>query len=758
MASGEPGTATAASSDGMIVGDEPALLEALGHLRQVAEDEYRLGPELARGGMGRVVEGWDQRHARPVAIKLLLRADRNVALRFAREAAFTARLEHPNIVALYEAARLPSGEPFLALRLVRGRTLAQAIDGARTPAERRALVPHVVAVADALGYAHGRGIVHRDLKPANVLVGEFGETVVIDWGVAKQVRGEDLPPIASSDDAELTVAGKVVGTPAWMAPEQARGEPATPRCDVYAIGMILAQVASGARLGAVVARATAVDPAARPADGAELARELRAALRPSRWPLRGAVAGGAVALALAAGLAAVRQRGAAPRVCPPPGAGERQVDAAAPAGGTGSAACPQRTITEALAAEERPLVVHIAAGRYDRALGERFPLVVRGGVTLAGAGADATHIIGTGAYEPPTRHGGGTYAGGHTLVIGDPAGATALRGLSLEAGGEPEVGLYGVTCDSGNLAAPSRDPDLPASTVLADVAVGPGYEVAVLVSSSTTHACNLRLERARIHGNLNGVFTAGCASASENAWADPMPYNRLEVVDSTFTRIHWGTGDGYGLVGGDCLAGLEVRGTRFEDGDSGLAVIRHPRPAVAGRVVVEKSSFARQRRLGLALNRGAILDRLVDCFFIGNSAGPAATAAGRAVAILIDGGAQAELFPQVRLARGNTIFENDVGIELRGDGAARGTLDFGRADDPGRNLIRCNATIEGSAVPGHDILVRTPMAADARLWFAGNVWDHAPPTSGADNGADVVGAVVDAAGATAGGECKSRVR
>src|SRR5215470_12035861 len=200
MASGE-GTVTARTIEGVILDDLPDL----DHLRQVAEGEYRLGPELARGGMGRVVEGWDQRHARPVAIKLLVRPERTLALRFVREAAFTARLEHPNIVALYEAARLPSGEPFLALRLVRGRTLAEAIAAARTAAEKRALLPHVVAVADAMAYAHGRGIVHRDLKPSNVLVGAFGETVVIDWGVAKQVGASDLPAAGPAEEGDLTV-------------------------------------------------------------------------------------------------------------------------------------------------------------------------------------------------------------------------------------------------------------------------------------------------------------------------------------------------------------------------------------------------------------------------------------------------------------------------------------------------------------------------------------------------------------------------
>src|SRR4051812_8337629 len=137
--------------------------------------------------MGRIVSARDLRLNRTVAIKELRVQSPELRARFEREALLTARLEHPSIVSIHEAGRWPSGEPFYAMKLVPGRPLDEVIAGATTLAKRLALLPHVVAVADALAYAHQQRVIHRDLKPQNVLVGEFGETVVIDWGLAKDL-------------------------------------------------------------------------------------------------------------------------------------------------------------------------------------------------------------------------------------------------------------------------------------------------------------------------------------------------------------------------------------------------------------------------------------------------------------------------------------------------------------------------------------------------------------------------------------------
>src|SRR6185436_17041335 len=121
---------------------------------------------------------------RTVAVKELLRRnDPSNEARFMREAMITARLEHPGIVPVIEAGRWPNGEPYYVMKLVEGRSLKELIAGRKTLAQRLALLPHVIAVAEAVGYAHSQDVIHRDVKPANVVVGEFGETVVVDWGL-----------------------------------------------------------------------------------------------------------------------------------------------------------------------------------------------------------------------------------------------------------------------------------------------------------------------------------------------------------------------------------------------------------------------------------------------------------------------------------------------------------------------------------------------------------------------------------------------
>jgi eukaryotic-like serine/threonine-protein kinase len=264
--------------------------------------------ELARGGMGRIVRVRDRRLGRDVALKEIL--DAHLRARFDREVAITAQLQHPAIVPIYEAGEWPGGSAFYTMRLVAGGTLADAIAKASTLEQRLALIPHVVATTEALAYAHSRQIVHRDLKPGNVLVGEFRETVVIDWGLAKDLRGAVDDPAASrpSISPHLTHAGAVIGTPGFMSPEQAAGDEVDARADVYALGAILYNVLAGhppfwdgsraptpavlvaqaerelptplgervpADLRAIVERAMARDLGVRYANAGELADELR---------------------------------------------------------------------------------------------------------------------------------------------------------------------------------------------------------------------------------------------------------------------------------------------------------------------------------------------------------------------------------------------------------------------------------------------------------------------------------------------------
>jgi eukaryotic-like serine/threonine-protein kinase len=224
---------------------------------------YEIEGELARGGMGRILAAVDRRLCRAVALKELPAEHGGGEGRFVREALVTARLQHPSIVPVYEAGRWPGGVPFYSMKLVSGRSLDALLNEATSLPARLGLLPHVIAIADAIAYAHTQRIVHRDLKPANVLVGAFGETVVVDWGLAKDLSqtasaeeapGLALPPAAEPGATGLptpppgddrTVVGTVMGTPHFMPPEQARGEAVDERADVYALGAILYYLLAG---------------------------------------------------------------------------------------------------------------------------------------------------------------------------------------------------------------------------------------------------------------------------------------------------------------------------------------------------------------------------------------------------------------------------------------------------------------------------------------------------------------------------------
>ncbi len=220
-------------------------------LPAVSTAAYAIGREIARGGMGRILSAEDLRIGRPVAVKELLDSSPVLAARFEREARVTARLQHPGIVPIYEIGRWPDGTPFYTMRMVEGVTLREALRKRTTLDDRLALLPAIVAAAEAIAFAHGKRIVHRDLTPNNILVGAYGETVVIDWGLAKDLSdaGDDAPSGPYRDEpetTELTHAGAVVGTAKYMPPEQARGEAVDERADVYALGAILYHLLAGA--------------------------------------------------------------------------------------------------------------------------------------------------------------------------------------------------------------------------------------------------------------------------------------------------------------------------------------------------------------------------------------------------------------------------------------------------------------------------------------------------------------------------------
>jgi WD40 repeat protein len=232
----------------------PPSLGRKDSLPVAARERYLLHGVVAEGGLGRILRAEDLHLERMVALKELLEHGSHLEDRFVREARITARLQHPSIVPVYEAGRWPGGEPFYAMKLVSGRSLASHIEAMSTLGERLAALPHVLAVAEAMAYAHSQRVIHRDLKPSNILVGEFGETVVIDWGLAKELDRPEAPvptpaPVPSrappAQSPDHTQLGTVMGTPAYMPPEQAAGQPVDERADVYALGSILYHLLAG---------------------------------------------------------------------------------------------------------------------------------------------------------------------------------------------------------------------------------------------------------------------------------------------------------------------------------------------------------------------------------------------------------------------------------------------------------------------------------------------------------------------------------
>lgn len=220
-----------------------AVLAAPLVLQPVDPSGFEIGETIATGGMGKITRAFDRRLGREVALKEVLAPE--LLARFEREAMITARLQHPAIVPIYEAGTWPDGTAFYTMRLVPGETLSDAVSRRETLARRLELLPHVIAATEALAYAHSRGVIHRDLKPSNILIGEFGETVVIDWGLAKERDSRDEVGGAAVVDPTLTQAGTVVGTPCFMAPEQARGDDLDERADVFALGALLYNVIAG---------------------------------------------------------------------------------------------------------------------------------------------------------------------------------------------------------------------------------------------------------------------------------------------------------------------------------------------------------------------------------------------------------------------------------------------------------------------------------------------------------------------------------
>jgi len=275
------------------------------------DHRYDVGDVIGKGGMGEVRIATDKRIERLVAVKLMhgdLRDDVTVA-RFFREAKVQGGLEHPAVPPVYDLGVDREGNPYFVMKRLAGITLQQVLSS-RQGWTRQQLLARFVDVCFAVGFAHSRGVVHRDLKPSNIMLGDFGDTYVLDWGLAR--RGKDLDddsvrtPRRARSESE-TATGDLLGTPGYMAPEQARGGNITERADVFSLGCVLYEIladapalprgvaglvetleVSGLRPAArdpdvppelddLCARVTAQDPAGRPT-ARELAEKLQAYL------------------------------------------------------------------------------------------------------------------------------------------------------------------------------------------------------------------------------------------------------------------------------------------------------------------------------------------------------------------------------------------------------------------------------------------------------------------------------------------------
>lgn len=226
------------------------------------EQKYDIGGVVAQGGMGAILDAREATTGRTVAMKVMLDGSQADDLsRFIAEARATAQLEHPNIVPVHELSVDENEQVFYTMKFVRGVTLRQVLEQlAAGSAEtmRQFPLPTRLTIfqkaCDAIAFAHSRGVLHRDLKPENIMVGEYGEVLVMDWGLAKTVGAQraasdrattsNLRAVAMADSVNATAAGTIMGTPAYMSPEQARGEVETldVRSDVYALGTILYQI------------------------------------------------------------------------------------------------------------------------------------------------------------------------------------------------------------------------------------------------------------------------------------------------------------------------------------------------------------------------------------------------------------------------------------------------------------------------------------------------------------------------------------
>jgi hypothetical protein len=426
-----------------------------------------------------------------------------------------------------------------------------------------------------------------------------------------------------------------------------------------------------------------------------------------------------------------------------------------PAAISGSGAvCPYATIAAAVAGvtgAPSPVIIHVSPGTYDAAHGEIFPIVVRGAISIAGAGIGTTIVDGYGAIDHSLDGGAfdnsasGWQTFGAAFQVGDVSATVSLSGMTITR--PPEAGatntFFGVFCDRGNLRLDDAAPPAP-NTSLAGLAIGPGFFSGVTVSNSTASACNLSLTGSTITGDARGVWVIGCGLVAQKT----VPGVAALIGDGTsgggniLSTIYGSVATedvGYGIDMFDCTKSLMVRGNTFVNGGMGMTGTNHQLPVAA--LTIDDNSFNGMETSAASFDGTVEIAELDGNTFEGTAGfavspeGGDTVAGERAALVLHDG-------VQVHRARDNQFLGNNIGVYI--DGALQSSqtsraLDFGTTSDPGNNVFRCNSRIEGDY--GFDLWVDRAGGADP-VSFAGNQWDHAPPTLGtstsAADGTDVV--------------------
>jgi hypothetical protein len=401
----------------------------------------------------------------------------------------------------------------------------------------------------------------------------------------------------------------------------------------------------------------------------------------------------------------------------------------------GGGACSFPTITAAVDAARRRAhyarTVHVPAGSYDAAT-ERFPLDLRGGISLVGAGVDATTITGVGSMSHDAEGGGVTGVFRATLVAGDTELTTEIRDIAVLSGlanGGVTNEVYGLLCDRGT-ASDADGPQPPPSLIVDRMSFGGPYGGAFKATTSTTprSGCNARVTSTTFRkGSWVGAVVGGC----DGAPIAP-PRVAVEVGDgvdahkNTFDGLGKGDGMGAGLYIGDCVASLTVRTNEFVRGEAGIAF---DQPGQDGTLSILGNHFVGQSMGGVQMRR---LNRLGE---VSNNVFEQCRGAGIWVW---------SASAQIARARNNRFIGNSAGVRFD-TGGKGGSFDFGTSDDPGLNELRCNSD---AAKSGADVAVFAP----GKLSFFGNLWDHAPPTAGSAfvDGLDLFaadGVTVDVGGA-----------